>query len=160
MNYLQHNSAFYSQLGTHIYYVARVSVPLVTAEGVTLKLLASLRCVGGVGDGCVCSFMAMRSLPTPPRLVEPLPLPLVTAEPIPWWWWPKPAKPVVLTQHSSQQQACEIPAKRRLRSPLPPPAVQCRQRILPRVFSLFSGGLQKFARVIIAGAVCTEVSRF
>lgn len=26
-------------------------IPLVTAEGVTLKLLASLRCVGGVGDG-------------------------------------------------------------------------------------------------------------
>lgn len=27
-------------------------IPLVTAEGVTLKLFASLRCVGGVGDGC------------------------------------------------------------------------------------------------------------
>lgn len=69
----------------------KCSVPLVTAEGVTLKLLASLRCVGGVGEGCVISLLLDLSHPTPP-------LPVLT-------------DPHVMadTQHSSQQHACETP---------------------------------------------------
>lgn len=86
-----------------------------TAEGVTLKLLASLRCVGGVGEECGWSLM-IRSPPL--MFVEPMTLPVRPMLELPP---PLLIPRLVVTQHSSQQQACEIPAKHGLFTLPPPP---------------------------------------